>query len=171
MNNNQFIFSDPAPYPSIEVCEKNRMYAKAMLANVGSCNSEMSAVSLYFYNCVITKHPFPEISECFHKISIVEMHHLQIFSELASLCGADPRLWSFYGGRARYWSHGCNFYSAELSTLLRNAVSGEKKAIEQYRQQLNWIEDVHIRENLEHIIKDELCHVTIFESLYDQFCS
>ena len=50
MNNNQFIFSDPAPYPSIEVCEKNRMYAKAMLANVGSCNSEMSAVSLYFYN-------------------------------------------------------------------------------------------------------------------------
>ena len=170
MNNNQFLFSDPAPYPSIEVCEKNRMYAKVMLANVGSCTSEMSTISLYVYNCIITKNPFSEISECFHKTSIVEMHHLKIFAELASLCGADPRLWSFYGGRPRYWSPGCNFYSTELSTILKNAISGEKKAIEQYRQQASWIEDIHIRENLERIIQDEQLHVSNFETLYEQFC-
>ncbi len=171
MDNNQFIFSDSAPYPEIQVCEKNRIYAKAMLSNAGSCNSEMSAISLYFYNSVITKTPFSEVSRCFQKISMVEMHHLQIFSELASLLGADPRLWSFYGGRTRYWSPGCNFYCAELSTLLNNAISGEKKAIEQYRQQLHWIEDIHIRKNLERIIVDELHHIDIFEALYHQFCS
>lgn len=168
MNTKPFIFSDPAPYPAIQVCEPNRMYAKAMLANVGSCNSEMSAVALYFYNSTITKECFSEISTCFHKISLVEMHHLSIFSQLAYLCGADPRLWSFYGGHTRYWSPGCNFYSTDLSSLLKNAISGEKKAIEQYRQQLHWIQDCYIHEILERIIVDELHHIEIFESLYEQ---
>ena len=41
---------DSAEYPPVKVCEKNPRYAMAMLSNIGACNSEMSAVSLYFYN-------------------------------------------------------------------------------------------------------------------------
>lgn len=85
-----FVFSDSAPYPPVQVCGANPMYARAMLANIGSCNSEMSAVSLYFYNSIITKPIQQDVAECFHKISIVEMHHLEIFGQLAKLLGADP---------------------------------------------------------------------------------
>ena len=38
---------DSAEYPPVKVCEKNPRYAMAMLSNIGACNSEMSAVSLY----------------------------------------------------------------------------------------------------------------------------
>ena len=94
MEETKYIYADKSEYPEVCVQEKNRQYAAAMLGNVGACDSEMSAVSLYFYNGVIAEGKFEEISECFHKISIVEMHHLHTFATLANLLGADPRMWS-----------------------------------------------------------------------------
>ena len=44
---------DSAEYPPVKVCEKNPRYAMAMLSNIGACNSEMSAVSLYFSTILI----------------------------------------------------------------------------------------------------------------------
>jgi bacterioferritin len=48
----------------------------------------MSDVTRYFYIAVVTKQQFSSITTCFHHISIVEMHHLNIFAELALLLGA-----------------------------------------------------------------------------------
>ena len=53
----------------------------AMLDNMASQNSEMSAVGLYFYNNLITM-GHREISDAFHFIGIVEMHHMQILQSL-----------------------------------------------------------------------------------------
>lgn len=85
---------DSAEYPPVKVCEKNPRYAMAMLSNIGACNSEMSAVSLYFYNSLIANGKYEEIGKTFHKISMVEMHHMNIYGQLAQKLGADPRLWS-----------------------------------------------------------------------------
>lgn len=65
---------------------KNPAYAKAMLDNIGGLNSEMSAISLYVYNNLILEEK-KEIAAIFHKVSIVEMHHLEIFGKLALLLG------------------------------------------------------------------------------------
>lgn len=148
---------------------ENRQYAAAMLGNVGACDSEMSAVSLYFYNGVIAEGKFEEISECFHKISIVEMHHLHTFATLANLLGADPRMWSVERGRYRYWSGACNQYSRNIGDILQNALRGEQQTIAKYRRQKEWIQDCHIRKILERIILDEQCHVKIFEQLCDRY--
>ena len=88
MSETAYLYADSAPYPPIQVCGRNPRYASAILSNVGACNSEISAVSLYFYNSLITKEYGGDISECFHHISIVEMHHLDIFGQLALLLGA-----------------------------------------------------------------------------------
>lgn len=82
-----------APYPPVRVNEPNLVYADEMLSNMGDVVSEMSDVTRYFYIAVVTKPEFGSIATCFHHISIVEMHHLNIFAELALLLGADPRLW------------------------------------------------------------------------------
>ena len=74
------------------MCIRDSAYA--MLSNVGSNNSEMTAVSLYFYNSVILNPVYADFAQCFHKISIVEMHHLHIFASLSFQMGLDPRLWS-----------------------------------------------------------------------------
>lgn len=163
-----FIYQDSAPYPPIRVSGKNLDYAEAMLGNIGSCNSEMSAVSLYFYNSIVTEGPFAEVSGCFHKISIVEMHHLEMYGRLAMLLGADPRLWSCQSGRRVYWSPGCNRYPDHIDALLENAIQGENDAVRKYQAQTEWIQDVHITAVLNRIILDEKIHIRIFRQLLEQ---
>lgn len=160
------LFADPAPYPPIQVWGPDARYAKAMLSNIGSCNSEMSAVSLYFYNSIITRSSFEEVADCFHRISMVEMKHLDIFGRLAFLLGADPRLWSSNGKNPSYWSPGCNQYPGQIIRLLDNAIRGEHAMISKYRQQAAWIKDPNIVDILNRIILDEEHHIQIFHQLY-----
>ena len=82
------IFQSSEPYPPIDCSIKNSMYARIMLDNMAGNRSEMSAISLYTYNQLITDE-HKEIAAMFHKISIVEMHHLYIFGTLARQLGAD----------------------------------------------------------------------------------
>lgn len=162
MDLSSVVFSDPSPWPPIEVIDQNPRYAAAMLSNIGSCNSEMSAISLYIYNSLITRNLFFEIAECFHKISIVEMHHLNTFGELALLSGTDPRLWSYQNGRMQYWSPACIRYPTRIGAIVSNALAGELEAIKKYEHQAQWIEDCRIKDILNRIIADEVCHVQIF---------
>ena len=152
------------PYPPVQVRCPNLRYARAMLDNVGGRNSEMSAVSLYFYNHVMTSRE-EEVSTAFHRMSLVEMHHLEIFAELARQLGEDPRLWTQVGVQKIYWSPGYNQYPRRLDSLLNNALTGEKDAIQKYQRQLQAISDDNIRENLQRIIQDEELHVEILMEL------
>ena len=158
------------PYPPIKVEMKNPAYAKAMLDNIGGLNSEMSAISLYVYNNLILEEK-KEIAAIFHKVSIVEMHHLEIFGKLALQLGEDPRMWTHYGCKKTYWSPSYNQYPGDLRTLMRNVIDGEKAAISKYQHQISYIRDENITENLRRIILDERLHVEIFEKVYGTYCS
>ncbi len=168
MDFQSILYSDTAPYPPVEVDAPNPQYASAILSNIGDCNSEISAVSLYFYNSLITRKNFQEIAECFHKISIVEMHHLDIFGELALKLGTDPRLWSRRKGRLHYWSPNCNRYLSGITPLISNALASEQDAVRKYRAQTQWIKDSHICAILNRIIADEEIHIHIFQSLLSE---
>lgn len=152
------------PYPPVKAECKNPMYAQAMLSNIGSANSEMTAISLYIYNHFMTAEK-EDIAQIFHKISIVEMHHLNIFGTFAVQLGTEPRLWAQINRRMVYWTPQYNNYPTELKQLLQNSLSGELKAIEKYKTQARRIKDANIIENLERIILDEECHVEIFKTL------
>lgn len=162
MDLSSVLYADTAPWPEVTVTEQNPRYAAAMLSNMGSCSSEMSTISLYLYNSFITRKLFSDISQCFHKISIVEMHHLEVFGELSLLLGADPRLWSRAKGRMRYWSPACNRYPSQLGPLIANALAGEEEAVRTYQAQASWIRDCRIQALLNRIIADEQCHIKIF---------
>lgn len=162
MDLSALVFADKDPWPPIEIISQNKAYAAAMLSNIGDCNSEISAISLYIYNSMITRNFFFDIAECFHKISIVEMHHLNTFGELSIMLGADPRLWSYQSGRLRYWTPACNRYPTRIGPLVANALESELEAIRKYQFQAQWIDDCRIKAILNRIIADELCHVKIF---------
>lgn len=165
----QMTFSSALPYPPVCAEQPNPFYARAMLDNIGGSNSEISAVSLYFYNNLITKDT-DNLAHIFHKVSIVEMHHLEIFGELAMQLGANPRLWTHKGRQMRYWTPGYNKYPMKLPELLINSINSEKAAIQKYQSQLKQITDKAIVENLERIILDEQLHVEIFSGLYEKYC-
>ena len=107
------------PYPPVAVDGKNPAYAKAMLDNVGGANSEMSAISLYVYNNLRSGHT-PDIAQTFHKVSIVEMHHLEIFGKLACMLGEDPRMWTQHGCKKAYWTPGYNQYPVHFPEMMRD---------------------------------------------------
>lgn len=154
------------PYPPVQVQQKNRAYANAMLSNIGGENSEMTAVSLYFYDQLVTREDVT-VSHIFHRISIVEMHHLEIFGTLSLLLGEDPRLWSTAGQQKRYWTPAYNTYTWRKKQLLQIALKSEQMAIAKYRSQLKWIKDPNILENLQRILLDEESHVRIFQWLLE----
>lgn len=169
MNKEQMTFSHDGAYPPIEISCRNPAYAREMLDNLGGSNSEMSAVSLYLYNNLITDEKLRDISYIFHKISIVEMHHLEIFGKLAYCLGEDPRLWTCCNNRRMYWSPSYNKYPVELARLMHNALNGELAAIEKYRRQSECIDNENIVANLCRIIEDEEVHVKIFRQIIEEY--
>jgi len=150
------------PYPSIDCLDMNIEYGQMILSNLGGLHSEMNAVSLYFYNHIILEDSWPELSQAMKAISIVEMHHLKIFSKMCYKLGADPRLWDCQNNYLDYWSPGYNVYPRQIHTLLENALMQEHNTITTYQYQISCIEDPIIQDMLKRIIKDEELHVQIF---------
>lgn len=153
------------PYPTIQPQSKSCKYARAMLSNVGDSNSEMTAVSLYFYNSVILDTNYSCFAKCFQDIAVTEMHHLDIFAELAYKLGEDPRLWSDHNGRKAYWTPAFNQYPKEIRALISNSIKGEEAAIRKYRDQAKFIQDANIVSILNRIILDEELHIEIFKNM------
>lgn len=162
-------FQITQPYPLICAERPNRVYAGAMLDNIGGCNSEMSAVSLYFFNH-LAAHRLEEVAKVFHDISMSEMRHLEIFGTLARQLGETPRLWTRRGEGKVYWSPGCNHYPTALRPMLTNAISTEKAAVRKYEAQAKFIRDANVVENLRRIIADERLHITMLTQLYRKYC-
>lgn len=155
------------PYPPVQVEGPNPVYACEMLSNIGDVVSEMSDVARYFYISVVARDQYSAIAVCFHHISIVEMHHLDIFAELAYELGADPRLWS---GRNRkcWWSPSYIKYPKDIRGLIAESIEAEKAAIEKYSRQARTIQDPNIVAILNRIILDEERHIQIFTNMYHQ---
>lgn len=155
------------PYPPIQPESCRMEYANAMLSNVGSDHSEMSAISLYFYNSVILDSEYAEFAQCFHKISIVEMHHMDIFAKLAFRMGQDPRMWNVRNQRKCYWTPSYNCYPVRIREVIENSLKGELAAIQKYTKQSQTICDKNIVEILKRIILDEQQHVEIFRHMLE----
>ena len=161
-------YAAEGPYPEVRVQGKNRRYGQAILSNVGGSVSEMGAVATYLYGH-FTQPGFPEVSESLEHISIVEMKHLAIFSELARQLGEDPRLWAPFRGVRRYWTPEYLRYSRRLEDVLRCALEDERSAIRKYTQQAGWIKDENIVANLRRIIEDEEVHVQVLSCFLESY--
>lgn len=156
-------------YPPIIIKDCNNKYGLAMLDNCGGMVSEMTTIGTYIHSNLFCD-KFEEIGIAFHKIAVVEMRHLHIFSELALGHGAEPRLWSRKANRMVYWTPSYIQYTMTTAEMLRVAIEGENAAIAKYRLQKEWIKDKCICDILGHIIEDEKLHVDIFTRLYEKYC-
>ena len=151
------------PYPKIKVETPNEAYGLMILDNVGGMNSEISAINQYIYNQAIITPDLKELKEVFRNIGIVEMHHLDIFMELALQLGMDPRWWSCTNDHCCYWSPSYLNYPQQIDELLHTAIDGEYRAIDKYMYQINVINDPFIIAILKRIIEDEKLHIKILK--------
>ena len=165
MRDNNLLFSSELPYPSIKIEFSHHQYARFMLDNMGGMNSEMSTISMYLYNNLMVEENYRDIAVIYHKTSIVEMHHLNIFGKLAIALGEPPGLWSYQHNQRKYWSSSYNQYHHDLKRLVHQSLHGELAAIRKYKEQVNYVDDRCIADNLKRIIIDEEIHVSIFEKV------
>lgn len=164
-----FLYAHQSPYPPVCVREKNPLYGKMMLDNMGGQESEMSTIGLYIYNSIFLSSDADRIAEIFKNISITEMHHLKIFGQLAKQLGESPRLWTHRQYRMFYWQAGYINYYTDLPKILHSALNGEKQAVLKYERQCRQIRDEHISKCLKRIILDEELHIEILESLCKKY--
>lgn len=162
--------SSTAPYPEYRAQAPNNLCAKAMLENIGGGQSEMTAIALGLFGSVTQEEISAKAAEYFHKIMIVEMHHLNLFCRAARQLGAEPRLWT-QTGSSSYWSASCCPYRNQLPALLCTAAEGEVATIAQYRQQAEQLPDPGLCHLLNRIIADEEKHLIIYRRLYQEVCS
>jgi len=154
------------PYPPPQVQGRSPAYANMMLSNMAACNSEMSAVAQYRYAHLMSMGADSEISLLFHKVSVVEMHHLDLFGQLALELGAEPRLWHCRNNRMEYWSpRGINYAHCTVQDLVKAALEAELGAIRKYECQLERIADPHIAALLRRVMEDEQEHVKLWEEV------
>lgn len=162
--------AEGSPYPSIQTQGKNAMAARAVLSMLGGNSSEMTTVAQYFYSSAVLRESCPKAAEYFHKIAMVEMRHLSLLADLALSLGGDPRLWSYQAGRPAYWSSAVVTYSHEPAALLTRAVTGENRAVAEYRRLGAELRDPCAKALTDRLILDEEQHLVVFQRLLKELC-
>ena len=97
------------------------------------------------------------------------MHHLEIFADMCTHLGVDPRLWDCQNDFLEYWSPGYNVYPRQMNIMLENAIKEEENTIRIYQSQIACIDEPIIQDVLNRIILDEQLHIHIFQELLDEY--
>jgi Mn-containing catalase len=155
------------PYPQAVTKGKNLYYASLLTNDYAGTVSEMSAVTKYVFQHMVT--PNKKISDTVRCISIVEMKHLEIIGEIIHNFGGNPRFAVQYGCNAAFWSAQYVSYGTDPRSYLRENIAEERAAIASYGARINQINDIYVQKMLERIILDEENHIRIFTDLLEEF--
>lgn len=170
------------PMPEIKVERENTDYAKLLLnAFSGSEDSELAAILQYLYHHETIENE--TIANALLCISMIEMNHYEVLSELITLLGGKPFL---YNANKYFYSTGTigymdNPYACSDTPLdksdkekirlkIQKDILSEINAINSYNFIQNNIKDKYINKIIDKIIEDEKCHLRLFNMLLQKYC-
>lgn len=148
----------------------NRFYAMLLLEDYAGTGGELTAINQYFYHHLAFEDDYEELAELEECISIIEMYHLELLGETIKLLGVTPKLRTITNNAVFYWKANYVYYGNEICDMLAADIAAEKSAIVRYRQHHKLIDDPHIKELLERIIKDEEHHLKLFRDAALKHC-
>lgn len=167
MNEHGFECELATPYPPLQIEEKNLYYASLLTNDFAGVVSEMSAITGYVFQSLVTANP--KISSMVHCISIIEMRHLRYIGELIELLGGKPRLAVQSGCKGSFWNAQYLSYETNPKYFLKENIANEKAAIANYYIRISQIGDKFVQSILNRIILDEENHIRLFNALLDEF--
>ena len=173
------------PMPPIRVERQNLNYANMLLdAYASSADSEIQAITQYLYHSKTIENK--NISNAVLCISMVEMHHLDVLSQLINLLGGKP---FYYNSNFSFWKteniayvdknnpygkekneNGQRLYNESACKKLERDIIAEQNAINGYKYLLQHIDDQYIEKIIRKIISDEQTHIKIFVDLIEKYC-
>lgn len=164
-------YADPSPYPEVNVAVPNPYYLQLIMDDYAGAVSEFTAISQYLYHYFVTKGEEKELAELFENISITEMLHMEILSQVILQLGGQP---VYMGGPSimgNWWSGNLVYYGCSLCDRLHADLQSEYEAIETYEENIRVIEDKNIQDILARIILDEKVHVKLFKEAIAKYCT
>lgn len=154
-----------APYPKIEVEQKNPEYAKLIMQAYAGEVSEETAVHLYIYQNILLEDNQSEIAKILLEIAKVEMQHIDILGTLIKKLGVYPMYLDPDSLNRQFWSASYVDYNPDLKKMLEIDILAEKTAIADYKELIRIIPDHYIKDILKRIILDEELHLEIFTKI------
>ncbi len=121
-------------------------------------SGEIEAILVYMRNSSVSIGSKCKTGHELEEIALDEMRHAEWLSDLIVGLGGKPamthRELDFGGSTAR--------------DFIKRTIELEKEAIEMYKEHISAIDDIKIKEKLQHILKEEEWHLKEFEELLEQ---
>lgn len=158
------------PYPEVRVERPNLEYAKILLQNYAGEISEDTSIHLYKYQHFLQSDKWKEFSEALNRIARDEALHIELLGETILKLGLNP-IYATIGaltGERDYWTSENVDYVDVVEKMLQTDIRVESLAITQYELHKEIIDDIYIKALIDRIVEDEIQHLSIFQSLYNQ---
>lgn len=154
---------------SAEIPEPNFTYAAWLYDAYAGSDSELTAVTMYFYQAVILDRP--EFDAIWRPIAYDEIRHLELLGIALRHLGVDPRYGSFRRGHWMDWRSKFVNYATDLCTMLDLNIQDEAKAHAHYLDLAHKIPIPEIQGILTQMAADEERHYHCFAEVKQQFCN
>lgn len=166
--NSEFIAESDAPYPKIQVQEKNEEYAKILSNDFSGNVSEFSAIAQYINHEIRIYSQYNKAHNVIISIAKTEMLHLQIIGKLIVLLGGTLNYSYHDDNTCSIWTPKFIDYGSNFVNMILLDINNEYKAIKQYEEHIKAIDDKYIKEILKRIIIDEKQHIELLSELLEE---
>lgn len=154
------------PYPSINDVKPNKNDLLIILNNYAGLISELSAITQYIYHKQIFDcKNSDKIASTLLQIAIIEMRHLNIFGNLITKLGGNPKFVYKSYNNFQFWSANMIDCETNILKMLESDLKLELETINAYTNQAKWVSQPEIAETLLRIVKDEQLHAEILQNL------
>lgn len=160
------------PYPKLTTTQKDEAIIPDLIYSYGGSKSELTAITQYIYQSFIVKpnNNYLGLSRLLEQISIKEMHHLELLSQILISQGINPKFCRYIDNNydiCSPWSSNNVKYITDVEEFIKYNIEIENDAIDEYRQIVQKSQNDNISDIILRIIEDEESHIQIFTKILE----
>lgn len=160
------------PYPKLTTTQKDEAIIPELIYAYSGSKGELTAVTQYIYQSFIVNpnNNYLGLSRLLEQISIKEMHHLELLSQILISQGINPKFCRYIDNNydiCSPWSSSNVKYITDVKEFIQYNIEIENDAINEYRQIVQKSQNDNISEIILRIIEDEESHIQIFTKILE----
>lgn len=165
-------FEINAPYPKVTTKEIDKKIIPDLIDSYSGAKGELTASTQYIYQSFIVKpnENYNGLSRLLEQISIKEMQHLEILSQILISQGINPKYCKYIDNNLNIcanWSTNNVKYLTDVKEFIKYNIILEKGAITEYTNIVKNATNENIIEIINRIIQDEESHLKIFNKILE----
>lgn len=157
------------PYPAVNIDSTLEPEVVSLLiTSYSGVKGEITAIFQYSYQSFYNKPTSCELHEILEEISINEMVHLEVLSQILLSQKIDPKFCRYIDNNKNIceaWSTNNVNYEKDIEKFLKYNIFLEQAAIDVYNEIINKTSCLDLKSIINRIVEDEKVHLKIFNNL------